>query len=155
MFWVAVVILIVALDQVAKYAVAAGIEYGRLIPVIDGFFYLTRHENAGAAWGIFQNGRYFFIAAAVIASVFICYYMFRLNSRFLKAALSFILGGAFGNLVDRVLKGSVVDFLDFYFGKFHFPTFNVADSFITVGSILLAVYMLFVYKEKESGKKNG
>jgi signal peptidase II len=61
--------------------------------------------------------------------------------------LSFILGGAFGNLVDRVVKGSVADFLDLYFGSYNFPTFNIADSFVVIGTGILVFYLLFVYKE--------
>ena len=149
MFWFIITIIIVALDQLSKYAVVKNIEFGKLIPVIEPLFYLTYHENKGAAWGILQNKRFFFIILTVIALAFIVYFMVKMDNKLLKTALSFILGGAVGNLIERIYKGSVTDFLDFYFGAYHFPTFNVADSFITIGTILLAYYLLFVYKEPE------
>lgn len=149
MIWAIIIGAIVALDQVTKYIVSENIEYGGLIPVIDGFFYLTYHENKGAAWGILQNGRYFFIALTVLFSIVVVYFLAKYQNRFLKLSLAFILGGAVGNLIDRVVKGSVADFLDFHFGSYNFPTFNVADTFITVGTILLAYYMLFIYREPE------
>jgi len=152
MLWIIIIALIVVLDQVSKYAVVKNIGYGDLIPVIDKFFYLTYYENKGAAWGILQNGRYFFIALTVIVSAFIVYFLYKSDSRLLSFSLSFILGGAFGNLIDRVLKGSVTDFLDFHFGSYHFPTFNAADSFVVVGTAILAYYLIFVYKDGQPDK---
>jgi signal peptidase II len=78
------------------------------------------------------------------------YFMKKYDSKILRTAISFILGGAAGNLIDRIFRPQgVVDFLDFLIGSYHFPTFNVADSFVVIGTIVLAYYMLFVYKEKE------
>lgn len=147
MSWVIIIVLIVVLDQATKFLVIKNIEFGSLIPVIDRFFYLTYYENKGAAWGVLQNGRYFFIVLTIIVSVFIAYFLYRSDSRLLSLSLSFILGGAIGNFIDRVVKGSVADFLDFHFGSYNFPTFNVADSFVVVGTIFLACYLLFVYTD--------
>jgi signal peptidase II len=149
MIWVIIVAVIVALDQITKYSVIKSIGFGELIPVIDRFFYLTYYENKGAAWGILQNGRYFFIVLTIIVSVIIAYYIYKSDSKLQSISLSLVLGGAIGNLIDRVYKGGVTDFLDFHFGSYNFPTFNVADSFVVVGTSLLAYYLLFVYKEKE------
>ena len=156
MLWIAIVLILVAVDRYSKYIINLNIEYGDRISVIGDFFYLTNHDNYGAAWGIFQNGRYFFIAMTVIVSIIIIIYMTKAESKFLKLALSVILAGAFGNLIDRVYKGGVTDFLDFYIGSYHFPTFNAADMCVVAGTILLAIYMLFIYKgpEKKIEKSN-
>ncbi len=149
MLWVAVVVFLVAVDRYTKYVINQTIAYGDRIPVLGDFFYLTNHDNYGAAWGIFQNGRYFFVILTLIVSAVIIIYMFKSESKFLKLALSVILGGAFGNLIDRIYKGGVTDFLDVYIGSYHFPTFNAADISVVTGTLLLLAYMLFVYKEPE------
>ncbi len=147
MFWIIISILIVGIDQLTKYIVVNNIELNQSIPVIDQFFYLTLHKNPGAAWGILQNGRLFFIIAIPVISAFVVYFMIKYNNRFLRLSLALILGGAAGNYIDRLLEGKVTDFLLFYFGSYAFPIFNVADIAVTCGTILLAVYMLFIYKE--------
>jgi len=147
MLWVIIIILGVALDQITKYIVINNIEFGEMIPVIDKFFYLTYHENKGAAWGILQNGRYFFIALTAIVSAAIAYALYKSTNRLLKFSLSLILAGAIGNFIDRLIKGSVADFLDFYPVNYHFPTFNAADILVTCGTALLAYYLIFVYQE--------
>ena len=147
MLWIAIVLVLVAIDRYSKYLILNNIEYGDRVSVIGDFFYLTNHDNYGAAWGMFQNGRYFFIAMTVIVSIVMIIYMTKTQSKFLKFTLSVILGGAFGNLIDRVYKGGVTDFLDFHFGSYNFPTFNAADMCVVAGTILLAIHMLFIYKE--------
>lgn len=153
MLWAIIVILIVAVDQITKQIVMTKIPYGEIVPVIDKFFYLTYHENKGAAWGIFQNGRIFFIVLTLLISSVMIYFISKSKPRMLKLALAIILGGALGNFIDRVVKGGVGDFLDFYIGSYHFPTFNAADTFIVIGTILLAVYLLFIYKEPAKAEK--
>jgi signal peptidase II len=153
LIWMTIILLIIIVDQVTKYVVINNVETGELIPVINNFFYITYHENAGAAWGILQNKRYIFITLTIIFSIIMFYILLKSKDKLLKSALSLILGGAIGNLIDRVLKGSVADFLDFYFGSYHFPTFNVADSFIVIGTIVLGIYLLFYYKEPEGQKE--
>ncbi len=149
MLWIAVVLILVAIDRVSKYLINLNIKYGDRIPVIDNFFYLTNHDNYGAAWGIFQNGRYIFIGLTVIVSAAIVVFIARAENKFLKFTLSVILSGALGNLIDRIYKGGVTDFLDFFIGSYNFPTFNAADICVVTGTILLAIYMLFIYKEPE------
>jgi len=147
MLWIFIAVVVAVADQVSKYLVTIKIQYGEKIPVISDFFYLTRHSNKGAAWGMFQNARIYLIILTIAASSVIIYFLFKTQDKFLKLSLSLILGGAIGNLIDRILKGAVTDFLDFYFGSYNFPTFNLADSFIVIGSILLAYYLIFIYKE--------
>ena len=115
--------------------------------VIKDFFYITYCENTGAAWGILQNGRIFFIIMTFIALGFIVFYFFKDKAFIFRLALVFLMSGAVGNLIDRILYGKVVDFLDFYIFKYDFPVFNVADICVNIGTILLIIYLLFIYKE--------
>lgn len=147
MIWIIIIIFLTALDQLTKFIVQSNIERFEMIPIIDKFFYFTNVINKGAAWSIFQNGRYFFIVTTTIVLIILFFVLFKSEDKLLKYAISIIIGGAIGNLIDRVIIGGVTDFLDFYFGSYHFPTFNVADSCIVVGSILLAYYLLFIYKD--------
>ena len=119
------------------------------IPIIDGFFNLTYVRNTGAAFGIFAGShevfrRPFLILVSVIASVLIVITQTAGGTRKagLITALTFILGGAIGNLIDRVLYGEVIDFLDVYWPNYHWPAFNVADSFITVGVTITLYYLI-------------
>lgn len=138
-------LLIVILDQITKYAVAARIPLHTTIPVVPGFFDLTHVRNAGAAFGILGAGeapwRGLFLTLVALA-VFLGVLVYALRTppacTGLQIALSLILGGAVGNLIDRLRFQSVTDFLRFYIGTHEWPSFNVADSAITVGVLLLA-----------------
>lgn len=152
MLWIIIIILVVVIDQVSKYIVVKNIATNQMIPVIDHFFYLTLHKNPGGAWGIMQDGSLLFLIVIPFISIAVVYFMVKSNSRFLRISLSLILGGAVGNYIDRLFAGKVTDFLLFYIGSYPFPIFNAADMAVTCGTILLAVYMLFIYKEPP--KKN-
>lgn len=147
MLWIIVSLLIIVIDQVSKYIIVQNVAPGEMIPVIDRFFYLTLHKNPGAAWGILQNSQMLFLVIIPIISIVVLYFMAKNNNRFLRFSLAFILGGAAGNYIDRLFEGKVTDFLLFYIGSYPFPIFNAADMAITFGTILLAIYMLFIYKE--------
>lgn len=153
MLWIIISVIIVILDQITKYAVVQNIDIGEMIPVIDQFFYLTLHMNPGAAWGMLQNGRIFFLIIIPIISAFVVYYMFKNKNKFLRFTLALILAGAVGNYIDRLLFGEVRDFLLFYIGSYPFPIFNVADISVTCGTIAMAVYVLFIYKEPKKEEK--
>jgi len=154
MFWIIITILVIVLDQVSKYIVVSNIEPDEMIPVIDKFFYLTLHKNQGGAWGILQNSRLLFLILVPVVSAVIIYFIINNDNKFLRYVLAVILGGAIGNYIDRVLTGSVTDFLLFYIGPYPFPIFNVADIAVTCGTILLAVYVLFVYKDTTNAKQD-
>lgn len=133
--------LVIALDQFSKYILVQDFAWGDLVK-ITSFFDLVRAHNTGAAFSLFadQPGwqRGFFIMVASIASAVIIYLIRReRGSAFSQTGLSLILGGAVGNLIDRVLHGYVVDFLSFHIGSYYWPAFNVADSAITIGAMLL------------------
>lgn len=150
MIWTAIILAIIGLDQLTKYIVINNIEYTGKIPVIDGFFYLTHYKNEGAAWGIMAGWRAFLIPVTIVVSIVLAYYLVKSKNRLFKISLSMVLGGAVGNLIDRAFRpGGVVDFLDFHFWSYNFPTFNVADCFIVIGTILLSYYILFVIKDEK------
>ena len=131
-------------DQISKSLISHFISFSSSIAIIPGFFNLTHILNPGAAFGFLSTGgasyrNPFFIGISLLALVFILYYYYRRGrSRPLcGAGLGMIAGGAAGNLLDRLLQGAVVDFLDFHIGRLHWPAFNLADSAITVGVALL------------------
>ena len=143
-------ICIIAVDQISKLAVDRYIQSYESIPVISGFFNLVHVRNRGMAFGILNRPGYDFSfyllsAATIGAIVLLLYWYTRLKekSRMLVIGISFILGGAFGNLIDRFRLKEVIDFLDFHIGLYHWPAFNVADSAITVGTFWVAINLLF------------
>ncbi len=147
--------LILVLDQGTKIIVDRTIPLHHSIPVIDNLFNLTHIRNTGAAFGILAGRRgwvrsSFLLFFSLVAMVFIVVLLRRLpeNEKTLTIALSFILGGAIGNLLDRLLYGEVIDFLDFYWSRYHWPAFNAADSFITVG-VILTLFRLIQSKDKD------
>lgn len=154
MLWIIVVVLVVLLDQVSKYIVVKNIEINEMIQVIDKFFYITHYKNPGAAWGILKNGALLFLIIIPVIAIVLLLVMMKSNHSFLRFSLSLILGGAIGNYIDRILIGRVTDFLLFYIGSYPFPIFNLADVAITCGTILLAIYLIFIYKEPEHVKED-
>ncbi len=128
---------ILILDQSTKYFVRTGLtqfDIIRVLPMLN----LVHVENVGSAFGLFKAlGNAFFIAIAACASLFISFMI--VKDRNNRTAFSLILGGAVGNLADRTMHGYVVDFLDLHAGKYHWPAFNVADSALTVGIVLMLV----------------
>ena len=133
------VITILILDQLTKYIVIQNLSLGDSIPVIKNTFHLTYILNRGAAFGIFKNQFNFLILIAIVAIIFILINLRSKRSKACEIALCLIMGGAISNLIDRLRVGAVIDFLDFRI----WPVFNIADSAITIGTILLAYFMLF------------
>ncbi len=139
--WLALAAVIVVLDQITKYVVVQNFVLHESLRVTS-FFNLVRVHNAGASFSMLADAggwqRWFFIAIAVAASIWVVWLMARhTQQKLFCLALTLILGGAVGNLIDRVLFGAVVDFLQFHYGGWYFPAFNVADSSITCGAVLL------------------
>lgn len=135
-------IIVLGLDQITKLWVVAVIKGGSHIPVIPGFFDLVYVENRGAAFGILSRYNTFLILASVLTLGILWFWRNSLHDHRPGRAviLGVIVGGILGNLVDRVRLGYVIDFLDFYIGRHHWPAFNVADSAICVG-IFLAILL--------------
>jgi signal peptidase II len=143
------VVTILVLDQLTKMIVDGAMSLHQSIPIIEGFFNLTYVRNTGAAFGIFAGSHEafrlpFLILVSVLALGFVAVMLKRLHNeeKGLISALSLIIGGAIGNLVDRVLYGEVIDFLDFYWSNYHWPAFNVADSCITIGVLITLFYLI-------------
>ncbi|HOQ75969.1 MAG TPA: signal peptidase II [Thermoclostridium sp.] len=148
MVWVLLIIAAVVMDQVTKRLVAVGTD----IEIIKEFFYITYCENRGAAFSILQNFRWGFIVLTVIALVVMARAMISQKHALARFSLSLLMGGAIGNMIDRLFKGYVVDFLNFYPFGYDFPIFNAADVCITIGVTLLFVYIIFFYKEQPKDK---
>jgi signal peptidase II len=140
---------IIVLDQLTKIIVDRTMPLHHSIPIVDGFFSLTYVRNTGAAFGIFAGSHEvfrlpFLIGVSILAIGFILTMLKRLrdDATGLVTALTFILAGAIGNLIDRVFYGEVIDFLDVYYSNYHWPAFNVADSFITIGVTITIFYLV-------------
>lgn len=140
--------LIIILDQASKIVIQSIFNDNpyKVIHVIKNFFLIRYVENKGAVWGIFSQSSNTIIPKLITifslaALVIVIYFFLKLESKckFELTSLSFIIGGAVGNLIDRLIQGYVVDFLEVYVKNFRWPTFNVADSFISIGVILLII----------------
>lgn len=141
--WFALALLLAVLDQLTKYWVSASFDYGQ-VREVTGFFNLVLTHNKGAAFSFLASAagwqRGFFIAIALVAIVVISVLLARhAGEKLFCLSLALILGGAMGNVLDRIALGYVVDFLDFHIAGWHWPAFNLADSAITVGAVLLVV----------------
>jgi signal peptidase II len=140
--------IVLVLDQIAKYIIRTHVRLYDTITVIPGFFNITYVRNKGAAFGILSNlpelwRSAFFIAVTIVAVAAIIALIVKTHDRFAVYAFSLIAGGAIGNVVDRIRFGEVVDFIQWYVKSHYWPSFNVADSAITLGVVLLAIEMLF------------
>ncbi|MEI7026769.1 signal peptidase II [Paenibacillus sp. y28] len=155
-----VAIVIFALDQVTKYVIVTNMALYESRAVIGEFFTITSHRNRGAAFGILQNQRWFFIVITLVVVVGIVYYLnrsVREKKRLLPAALALLLGGALGNFIDRALYGEVVDFLQFrfqfsFFGTpvdYTYPIFNLADSAIVIGVALILLDSVIAWRKEK------
>ncbi|MBW2473692.1 MAG: signal peptidase II [Deltaproteobacteria bacterium] len=138
--------VIIALDQATKLYVDANFRLHESMPVIRGFFNLTYVRNKGAAFGILADNAVripFFITVSIVAMLGILWYINRIRNdqKLAVFSLSLVFAGACGNLIDRVRLGEVIDFLDVFWQRYHWPAFNVADSAITVGVTLLLIDM--------------
>jgi signal peptidase II len=153
------VLIVVLLDQISKLAVVHNLQLHESVPVISGFFDLVHVRNRGMAFGLMNRSEialefYFLVAASVgaIALLLFCFFKLKKDHARISVGLSLILGGALGNLIDRLRLGEVIDFLDFYLGSYHWPAFNLADSAITVGTLWVALTLIFPYQSSSIPK---
>ena len=151
-FSVAAVVLF--LDQLSKWYIRRTVDLYESIAVFDPIFYITHVRNAGGAFSILASTSQvlrvpFFLTVSAVAVSVLLMFVRRVEpgQRMLLLALGFILGGALGNLVDRMVSGEVTDFLDFHWRGYYWPAFNVADSGITVGMLILLFYSLLARDE--------
>ena len=155
MQWVALIaVAIVALDQLSKWLIVRSISPEEARVVISGFFSLVSVRNTGAAWGIFRDYNLVLTAISLLTvlALYLFRHSFRLNRPGPRLALGLIAGGITGNLIDRIRIGSVIDFLSFYVGQYHWPAFNVADSAICVG---VALYIILSWRNGDAVEKSG
>lgn len=144
LIWLLLSVVVVILDQLSKYWVDHSLQLYQTIELMP-YFQLTYVRNTGAAFSFLSHAggwqRWFFIGLGCLASGLICWWLLRLSKdRHLEAAAwSLILGGALGNVIDRAFYGYVIDFLDVYYADWHWPAFNIADSAITLGVVILLI----------------
>ncbi|MEN8214477.1 MAG: signal peptidase II [Pseudomonadota bacterium] len=145
--WLSVVVVVV--DQLSKLWIDSHFALHARVPVIEGFFDLTLAYNPGAAFSFLADAggwqRWFFTVLASVVSLVLVIWLKRLSSqeKVTAAALALIIGGAVGNLIDRVVHGEVIDFLLVYYRQWSWPAFNVADSAISIGVMLMLLAMFF------------
>lgn len=143
--------IIVLIDQVSKYLTQAYVDLGQQIEWIPGLLSVTHIHNTGAAWSILEGQMWFFYIVTVIVVVMIIYYMQQMKDEpLLKTGLAFILGGALGNFIDRLLHQYVIDMIQLDF--IDFPIFNLADTALTIGVILLFIQYIFLDRQEKESK---
>jgi signal peptidase II len=154
--WLAIAGLVVLADQASKGAIIRWVPLYGDVP-INGFINLTHQRNTGAAFSFLAGAggwqRWFFVVLASVVSAVLVAWLWRIrasNTVVLSAGLTLVLGGAVGNLIDRIRLGYVTDFIQVWFGSWAFPSFNVADSAITVGAALLIIDSLFLSDRKKA-----
>jgi len=166
---------VLLVDQLSKWLIQSSMELHASLQVLGNFFRLTFVENPGMAFGLQLGNNRFFTVFAILASIVMAYYLLQLpmEQRLARLALALVLGGALGNLLDRLLRGKVVDFFDFEFFDLHLPSFqllsfrfpgydlerwpvfNVADIAVTIGMVLLLIVILFEKEDKTSMATDG
>ena len=137
------------LDQISKWLASSHLQPNQIFSIIPGFFNLVFVKNRGMAFGILSQSRsgfsYYFLLATTIAAIGVILFFFcwtKRSQKWLTVGLSLILGGAIGNLIDRVRLGYVIDFLDLFLKGYHWPAFNMADSAVTAGTLWLLINII-------------
>jgi len=144
--------ILVLADQVSKTIVVRTMSLYESVPVIENFFHFTYITNDGMAFGIdFPFGYFIFSLVSALLTIFLFWYLWsaRNDSLVIRLGLAMIIAGAVGNLIDRLMLGEVIDFLDFMVGNFHWYVFNLADSYVTVGMVLILTDSIFLEKKIE------
>ena len=146
-------VLLVFADQISKILIRTNMSLYESIPVITNFFNLTYVTNDGMAFGInFPFGIYIFSTISLIFTVFLFWYLWTIKEEgiVIRTGVALIIAGAVGNLIDRIFLGSVVDFLDFMIGNYHWYVFNFADSYVTIGMGFILFDSFFLEPKKEN-----
>jgi len=147
--------ILVLADQVSKTIVVRTMSLYESVPVIENFFHFTYITNDGMAFGIdFPFGYFIFSLVSALLTLFLFWYLWtvRNDSLVIRLGLAMIIAGAVGNLIDRLMLGEVIDFLDFMIGNFHWYVFNLADSYVTVGMVLILTDSIFLEKKREKSQ---
>ncbi|UXR44451.1 signal peptidase II [Staphylococcus simulans] len=146
-----VTLAVLILDQFTKAYIVKTMSVGDSYSVIPGFLNITSHRNTGAAWGILSGKMgFFFLVTIIVLGLLTYFYVKEARGHFwMQMAISLLFAGALGNFIDRMKNGEVVDFIDTYIFGYDFPIFNVADSSLTVGVILILILLLFDSKKNK------
>lgn len=153
LFFLPLSLAVLIFDQITKRWIMKTMFYGDSKNIIGNFLQFTYIRNPNSVFGLRVGGAVISTSLTVIAFIFVMFLFFKADNRFFLVSLSFIIGGALGNLTDRILYMEVIDFIDVGLGRWRWPTFNVADSFVTIGLILIIIYYVFIdtsHKETES-----
>ena len=145
------IVVIVALDQWSKWAIKTSFNLYQSKPVIQDLLHFTYVTNDGMAFGLsFPGGKHVLLIMTILLTGFIVGFLWKEKNGhpLIKYGLALILSGAIGNLIDRLLYGKVVDFLDLMIGNFHWYIFNIADSSVTIGMILFIVHSIYIDQKK-------
>ncbi len=151
MFLIIIIVAIIALDQWSKWAIKTSFNLYQSKPVIQDLLHFTYVTNDGMAFGLsFPGGKHVLLIMTILLTGFIVGFLWKEKNGhpLIKYGLALILGGAIGNLIDRLLYGKVVDFLDLMIGDFHWYIFNIADSSVTIGMILFIIHSIYVEQKK-------
>ncbi len=151
MFLIIIIVAIIALDQWSKWAIKTSFNLYQSKPVIQDLLHFTYVTNDGMAFGLsFPGGKHVLLIMTILLTGFIVGFLWKEKNGhpLIKYGLALILGGAIGNLIDRLLYGKVVDFLDLMIGNFHWYIFNIADSSVTIGMILFIIHSIYVEQKK-------
>lgn len=149
-----IALIVIIIDQITKVLIVSKMALYESIPVLGNFFFITSHRNRGAAWGILQEQMIFFYIITIVVVIGLIYYAHKEAKQMpiMKIGLAMILGGALGNFIDRLFRKEVVDFLDVMIINYDFPIFNIADSALTIGVVIVFIALIFNEEEKK-GKK--
>ena len=146
------IVVIVALDQWSKWAIKTSFNLYQSKPVIQDLLHFTYVTNDGMAFGLsFPGGKHVLLIMTILLTGFIAGFLWKEKNGhpLIKYGLALILSGAIGNLIDRLLYGKVVDFLDLIIGNFHWYIFNIADSSVTIGMILFIIHSIYIEQKKQ------
>ncbi len=146
-------IIFLFIDQVSKFLLDKFLVLGKSISIFDKFLYITKVYNDGISFSMLTGKRWLIILFSIIILIFLYFYMkkFKENKRNI-IAFSLIFGGLFGNLIDRIIYGYVIDFINFYIFNYNYPIFNFADSFICIG-VLILLYSIYLGEDNENSSK--
>lgn len=155
LFFLPISFIVLLLDQITKRWVMNTMYYGSSKSVIGNFLQFTYIRNPNSVFGLRVGGAVVSTSLTVIAFIFVMFLFFKADNKFFLVSLSFIIGGALGNLTDRLLYMEVIDFIDVGVNRWRWPTFNVADSFVTIGLVLIVIYYIFIdTSHKETKPQN-
>ena len=155
MFLIIIIVAIIALDQWSKWAIKTSFNLYQSKPVIQDLLHFTYVTNDGMAFGLsFPGGKHVLLIMTILLTGFIVGFLWKEKNGhpLIKYGLALILSGAIGNLIDRLLYGKVVDFLDLMIGNFHWYIFNIADSSVTIGMILFIIHSIYIEQKKTNDK---